>query len=536
MSVWLTLHAAGSANRKMRAAKTVAHCLLAGCLLSGCSLAPQTEVPEPVVASPAAVADALPGSFAGGAEPGAHRPLEWWRAYGDPALDALVARALDANYDMAEAVARVEQAREIARIARAAFYPTVRARASVENFSVPTNAGIGAQLQELGLDEALGDFTDDFALPERLGLTTLTVGADVAYELDFWGRIRNRELAAGAEYLASESDYQTVRIGVLAETIATYFEVVGLRRQIDLVREIVAVIEEREQLAETRYTRGLASSLDAYRVRQDRLDTQAGLPQLESRLDDALGRLAVLLGGYRRDVEALLPESQAPVNARDAVPAGIPADLLNQRPDVRAAGHRLEAAGYDIETRRAALLPSLSFAGAIGLQNSRVAGLFNVRQWFSNLAANLLLPVLDGDRLQSDVTLAEIRFNEAAAAYGRTVVTAVNEVETALAGAERQDRRNAFLVSRHGEAQAAVDLQSERFASGVGGYADYLDALRTLLNVESALADSERDTALARLAIHRALGGAWTSPDGAWQARNLPVSTPAEGRSEQVSR
>ena len=520
----------------MTTARAVSRCLVAGCLVSGCSVALPTEVPEPVVASPAAVADTLPGSFAGNAAPGAHRPLEWWRAYGDPALDALVARALDANYDMAEAVARVEQAREIARVARAAFYPTVRARASVENFSVPTNAGIGAQLQELGLDEALGDFTDDFALPERLGLTTFTVGADVAYELDFWGRIRNRELAAGSEYLASESDYQTLRIGVLAETIATYFEVAGLRRQIDLVRDIVAVIEEREQLAETRYTGGLASSLDTYRQRQDRLDTLAGLPQLESQLDDALGRLAVLLGGYRRDVEALLPESPAPVNARDAVPVGIPADLLHQRPDVRAAGHRLEAAGYDIETRRAALLPSLSFAGTIGLQNSRVAGLFNVRQWFSNLAANLLLPVLDGDRLQSDVTLAEIRFNEAAAAYGRTVVTAVNEVETALAGAERQDRRNALLVSRHGEAQAAVDLQSERFASGVGGYADYLDALRTLLNVESALAGSQRDIALARLAIHRALGGAWTAADDAGQARNLPVATPAAGHSEQVSR
>ena len=231
-------------------------------------------------------------------------------------------------------------------------------------------------------------------------------------------------------------------------------------------------------------------------------------------------------------MERLLPASIAPSAAVEPLPAGAPADLLRQRPDVRAAGHRLEAAGYDIEVRRAELLPTLSFAGTIGLQNSRVADLFNVNQWFTNLAANLLAPVFDGDRRQSNVTLAEARFNEAAAAYGRTVVTAVNEVQAALAALQHEDRRHALLASRREEARAEVDLQSERYASGVGGYADFLDALRTQWNVESALAGSERDTALARLAIHRALGGAWTAPDSAEGPRTLPVSAQTERRSE----
>ena len=397
---------------------------------------------------------------------------------------------------------------------------------------MPTNAGIGAQLQELGLDEALGDFADDFALPERLGLTTFTVGADLAYELDFWGRARSRELAAGAAYLASESDYETARIGILAETIGAYFEIADLRRQIALVGEMVDLLDDREGLAETRYTRGLASSLEVYRLRQDLLDTQAGLPQLESRLDAAEGRLAVLVGGYRQDVEHLLPESISLSRVAEPVPAGVPADLLHQRPDVRATGHRLEAAAYDIEVRRAELLPALSFAGTIGLQNSRVADLFNVGQWFTNLAANLLVPVFDGDRLQSNITLAEARFNEVAAAYGRTVATAVNEVQTALSAMAHEDRRHAFLVSRRAEAQAEVDLQSERYVSGVGGYEDFLDALRTLLNVELALASAERDTALARLAIHRALGGAWTAPDTMDGPRAIPLAAQQEGRSK----
>ena len=130
--------------------------LLAACLPAACSLAPKTQLPGPVVASPEAVAGELPVAFDADVASGPYASLEWWRTYSDPALDAVVEAVLAANYDMAEAVARVQQAREAARIARAAFHPTVRARASVDDFNVPTNAGIGAQLQELGLDRGVG--------------------------------------------------------------------------------------------------------------------------------------------------------------------------------------------------------------------------------------------------------------------------------------------------------------------------------------------------------------------------------------------
>ena len=303
------------------------------------------------------------------------------------------------------------------------------------------------------------------------------------------------------------------RIGVLAETITAYFDIVDLRRQIAIARETVDVLEERERLAETRYDRGLTDSLDLYRVRQDLRNTQAGLPRLVDRLGEAEARLAVLLGGYREDVADLLPASRAQAPAAEPAPVGVPADLLLQRPDVLAAGHRLEAAGHEIEARRAALRPSLSLSGSIGLQTTDVGGIFNVQQWFGNLLSNLLAPVFDGGRLAGDVALAHTRFNELAAAYGRAVVTAVNEVEAALAGLRNEGRRHAFLAARREEAQATLDLRSQRYASGVGGYGDFLDASRTQLDVESAVAGSERNLALARLAVHRALGGAWTAPD-----------------------
>ena len=491
----------------MTATRIASFQFLAALTLASCSLAPPPELPQPETE--------MPDDFARSPAPGPYQPLQWWKAFGDPALDWVVDSVLESNLDMAVAVARVEQARERARIAKAAVLPVVQGRAGINDLSTPTNAGFGAQIQELGL----GDLAPGFSLPERLGITTYSLGADFSYEMDFWGRVRSDALAAGAEYLASESDYQAARIGILAETIRTYFEIADLRQQIDLTSEMVDVLLERENVASTRYDRGLSDSLDLYRVRQDLRNTQADLPKLQNLLASAEARLATLLGGYRTDLDAILPDTLSPPpDAAGPVPVGIPTDLLFQRPDVRAVGLRLEAARHQISARRAELLPTLSFSGSIGLQSSQIDGLFKVDQWFTNLASNLLAPVFQGGRLRSNVTLAETRFQEVAAAYAQTVVTAVNEVEAALAVLQNEGQRHSLLASRLQEAEATVGLRSQRYEAGIGGYADFLDAVRTWLNVEVALAGAGRDVALARLAVHRALGGAWTPSE--------PIDTP----------
>ena len=489
----------------MTAIRTVLCLLVSGALFAGCSLAPRTSLPEPV--------SELPGDFAESLAAGPHEPVEWWHAFADPALDTVVDSVLVSNFDLAGGIARVQQARVRARIARVAFLPAVQLGGSANDINSPTNADIGAQLQELGLGGDDSDLPIPFTLPDRLALTTYELNAGFAYELDFWGRVRNDALAAGAEYLASESDFHAARIGILSETITAYFEIVALRRLTALYREMVDVLLEQEQLALTRYDRGLAGSFNLYRVRQELRNVQAGLPQLESLLTSAEGRLSVLLGGYRPDMEAILPDALTPSPVADPVPAGVPADLLLQRPDVIAAGQRLDAARYAIGARRAELFPNLSLSGSIGLQSSEADELFNVDQWFRNLVVNLTAPVIKRGRLRDNVVLAHALFDEMAAAYGRTVVTAVNEVEAALAGLENAKRRHTFLGSRLEEAQASADLKSQRYASGIGSYADYLNVLLTRLIVESALVGAERDMALARLAVHRALGGAWTAQD-----------------------
>ncbi len=492
--------------------------LVAGFLLPGCSLAPKTALPDPVAE--------LPDAFSQGLAEGPREPAEWWRAFGDPALDAVVDSVLVRNFDLAAGIARVRQARARARIARAAFFPAVQVQGGVNDVDSPTNAGVGAQIQELGLGGGADGAPALFTLPDRLSLTTYELSAGFAYELDFWGRVRNDARSAGAEYLASESDFHAARIGILSETIAAWFEMTALRKQTALSNEIVEALLEQEQLALARYREGLAGSSHIYRVRQEVRNAQAGASRLARALADAEGRLSVLLGGYRADMEAMLPDALAPSPSTDPVPPGVPADLLLQRPDVRAAAQRLDAARYAVGARRAQLLPALSLSGSIGLQSADADELFHVDQWFRNLIANLTAPVVQGGRLRNNVALAQARFDEMAAAYGRSVVTAVNEVEAALAGLENERQRHAFLVSRLEQARASAALASQRYAAGVGSYPDYLNASLARLQVASALAVAERDRALARLAVHRALGGVWVAPDSP-ETRGMTLAEPA---------
>ena len=417
--------------------------------------------------------------------------------------------ALDSNFDLAGAVARVEQARARARIAVGARLPMISASLGAESFDVPANAGLGAQLEELGIDSGVFD-AFNLTLPDRLDLTTYSLGANFAYEADFWGRKRDAARAAAAEHLAAEADFQAARIGVLAETVRTYLEVVDLRRQRDLTADLVGILEEQEILAEVRYERGLTDIDRLYEARRAVVDAQTQLPRITGRLADAEGRLWVLLGGYREDVEQALPDA-LPSNAPLAsVPNDVPANLLLQRPDVGAARERVQAARYLVGARRAELLPSLSLSGSIGLLSTDTGEWFDADQWFSNLTVNLLAPVFEGGRRRGNLALAEARLDEAAAAFGRAVVTATSEVQASLTGLSSSGTVVSLLRDAADEAAAEAALQDQRFVSGVADYATFLAASRNHIAWQSALAVGKRDLGYARLALHRALGGPWT--------------------------
>ena len=472
---------------------------LAALLLAACSGLPAAPPPAPEFA--------FAPSYRGSDDSAPYRALQWWRDFEDPALDRVVDAVLDANASLETAVARLEQARAVARIDRAPLFPFARPSLGAEDLDGPANAGFGAQLQALGLgaDEFAGF---GIAFPDRLGYPTYSVAAEFAWETDFWGRRRNVVHAAEANRAAAEADLVAARIGILAETVATWIEIAGLRQQRTLAGETIGILEQAERLASDRYDRGLDATGPQHVARRNLHTARANMPQLDAQLADAEGRLWRLLGGYRAELADMLPE--APPVPLAGIPVGVPADLLRQRPDVYAARLRLEAAGAELGARRAELLPSLSFAGVIGLTGAETGDWFDPSQWFRNLSANLLGPAFQGARLQAQTALARGRLDETAAAYRGAVVTAVNEVETALAGWQAGHRRHALLAAAAAAANNHARLQEQRYKAGLADLAEVLTSAQDRVLADSAVAAARRDLGLARLALHRALGGAWT--------------------------
>lgn len=483
---------------------------LAASALSACAdFSPPERLPAPVAGLPAGYADS---EAAGPAQ-----PINWWHDFNDPTLNRLVDAALIANLDIAEAAARVEEARAQARIAGADRLPTIGASAGA-NYSDSPLAGTN-----FGAIGGNG--------PTRLTNETYSTGLNFAYELDFWGRARNDARAARADLVAAEADLRTARLGALAETISTYFEVVDLRAQIALAVATIDILQDRVDNTERRYDRGLVSSFELYQLRQDYRNTQAALPQRESQLTAAEGRLAVLLGRYAGAMRAELGDRLAPRLVFEPIPTGLPADLLIQRPDVAAAAQRFEAARFRVGARRAEMFPSLSLSSTLGTQSDRPSGVFDILDnWVLNLGASLTAPLFQGGRIRANIDAAEARYAQQTASYARTVLTAYREVTAALEDYEEQRQRYALLFAQLQEAEGSANLQAERYAAGVSAFTDYLDALRNLYQVRSSLSAAGRDVALARLAVHRGLGGGWTETAA---APEIPlVDPPSDGESD----
>jgi efflux transporter, outer membrane factor (OMF) lipoprotein, NodT family len=427
----------------------------------------------------------------------AYDATRWWAAYDDPALTALVDTALAANLDLQSAQARVEELAAQFRIARAPLFPSATANAQGNYQNQPANTGIGG---------ALGGGQG----PDRFEFTDYQATLGLSYEIDFWGRVRSQRKAALSQYFATTADLQTARLSVISQTISTYAQIASLQRQVRLGERTVDLLEERVDVTEDRYARGLVPSFQLYTVRQTLQAAQADQPELESQLYEAQSRLATLLGRFAGEQRAFLPDSMAIPLDPDPVPAGLPSDLLMQRPDVRGAALRLEAARQEIGVARAEMLPSLSLTGQGGTQSSALTDLVDPGQAFATFVGQLTAPLFQGGRLRANLSAAEARYKQQAAAYQKTVLTAFQEVKASLVAYEKQRQRYREVRQQVQTAEDAFQTQRDRYERGVGDVLSLIDAERTLVQAQTRLAGVRLAVVNARLALHRALGGPWT--------------------------
>ncbi|HEY4374741.1 MAG TPA: efflux transporter outer membrane subunit [Burkholderiales bacterium] len=462
--------------------------LLSAALLSACTLGPDYKRPGFDLPSLWGKKDATPAE-----DKAAKLPEKWWSVYNDPTLDTLVNEALEHNRDLAAAAARIEQARANLKITDAERYPIVtangntnRTRASaVGSFPVPANF----------LE------TND---------TRLTLNA--SWELDFWGKYRRMSEAARANLLASEAGRESVLLGLTSDVVKAYYTLLSLRGQEDAARKTLDTRKQFVELQQKRFDAGVASELDLRQTEADRDAAQVQLISLVNQREAEDARMAVLLGRSPRDVwEKRMDEvsKQLAGNGPMVVPAGLPSDLLERRPDLRQAEQTLVAMNASIGAAKANYFPDISLTGYLGTESTQFSKLFTGPARIFQYAAAFSQPIWSAGSVSAQVNYATGQQKEALANYEKAVQSAFADVRTALAAytaaretAETQTRRTESL-------DKAYKLARMRYDNGVASLLDVLDAERNLLGAELSRIDALAAQRNAVADLVKALGGGW---------------------------
>jgi len=481
--------------------------LMASLLWQGCAMTPAVPVQDSADSLPETYDTSLFQSDDTSAETAAHpvvmptaEPIaRWWQEWGDARLNTVVDSVLVANADIRMAAARVLEVQEAFRISRSARLPVVQATADGNRQSTPTNIG------------ATGRFSESIpGFPDRFDVTQYSASLGMAWELDFWGKARASSKAAFSQFIATTAEYEAARIGVVAETISAYFELLDIREQIRLADEQLSLLDERLEVTRDRYRRGLVTSFEWYGLQQQTDEARAARPLLDAQYVAARGRLAVLLGGTAGTVESLVDQHGAPLASGAHIPDVLPADLIRARPDVAAAAARMEAARQMVGVRRAEQFPSFSLTAAGGTQSSDLAQLLETStQRFWLFGGSLTAPVFASGARHAAVQQAWAQYEQAAAAYEKAVLAAFQDVSGALAGFAAEDERLQAVESAHQVARSSHFTARDRYLSGVGSYTALVDARLNELRTRTALSTAIRSAALARLNVYRAIGGNW---------------------------
>jgi multidrug efflux system outer membrane protein len=475
--------------------------LLAALLLTACG----TPVfKQPAIGTPAAfkesqdasgdIKTAADGSRWKQGRPAEQQPRgEWWLAFNDPALTALIGDATRNNANLAVAAARVKQARAIAGIAGADRVPQV-------------GVDLGARRGRLAPLEA-GQPPGSATSPQ----TSYRASLGASYEVDLFGRVSSNVAAARSDAATSEANYRSVLLALQADVAQQYFRLRAIDAELETVKEAVRLREENVKVNRRRFDLGDIGEFDLSRAKTELATARADAIGLQRRRATSEHALAVLLGEPAAAFTAApipLPES----TLIPTIPAGLPSSLLERRPDIAAAQRTMEAANARIGVARAAMFPALTLPASGGGVGDTAANVFawSSRSWV--LGALLSAPLIDGGRNKANVARSEAALEESVAAYRQGVLVAFAEVEDNLAGLRILSGQAAQIDEAVVSARRAADLAQKLYDAGRSSYLELLDAQRNLAAVERTAVQLRGDRAVTTVALIRTLGGGWDAP------------------------
>jgi multidrug efflux system outer membrane protein len=468
----------------------MALCALA--LPGACHVGPEYKRPGYAVpeqyrgdAGPAASGEGAPESEA--AAPTAMGDLTWFEMFRDDALRELIRIAVEENYDARLAAERILEARALYEIARGAELPTVDGTGSAGYVGVTQNGVPG--------------FTGD-----RDG-TLYSFGAAFSWELDFWGRLNSATEAARAELLAAEEDRRLVLQVLVTDLARAYFELRELDAELEIARATLASRRKSLELVTLRQEEGVSNLLEVRQAEVLVTTAQQQVPETERRIEQKENEISTLLG--RNPGPVARGEPLVAQAVPDAVPPGLPSELLERRPDIRAAEQGLVAANARIGEAKARLYPRIALTGTGGFASEHLDELLDASSGFWDVGLALVQPIFNGGRLRANVRATESRQRQAVIVYLRTLQRAFQEVSDALVGYRklREFREQQEILARTLEDQQR--LSNMRYRGGVTAYLEVLDTDRQLFDAQLGLAEARRNEVLALVALYRALGGGW---------------------------
>ena len=413
----------------------------------------------------------------------------WWKAFGSEELNRLIGAALAGSFDLKQAWARLQQMRAVAIQAGADRSPDLSAVGSA-TYSRQRSASTSYRSQ---------------------GNSDYLLGLSSSYEVDLWGRIHSQHQAALLDEAASLADLQTASVSIAAEVADRWVQLVSQRRQRQLLDEQLKNNLIFLELIELRFSKAMVSALDVYQQKQVVAGVRARIPLVEADIQLLQHEIAVLLGrppGTDLALTALTMPETGPLPA-----VGLPADLLANRPDVRAAGMQLESSQWQVATARANRLPALSLAADAQYGANELDLLFDT--WLLNLAANLSAPLWDGGRRAAEVDRTAAQMDEDLWAYRQTVLTAVKEVEDALVRETRQREYIGGLNSVMTAARRGLEEAIQRYRRGLSDYLPVLTQLIAVQDLERDILQQQEVLLRYRIGLYRALGGGWIDSTGA---------------------
>ncbi len=440
----------------------------------------------------------LPG-FSGGSKwkesqsPSSTRlPDDWWRLFNDRELTRLVDRALAANNDLVAARSRVDTARALVGVDRARLFPILDLTGSAVQ-SRSSRDAIGSQLPA-GISIPLDN--------DRYRSTF-----NLAYDPDLWGRNKRRLEASNAQAAAAEALFDSQRLGVATEVARQYFLLRGLDRQAAVLQETIKTRQSTLDLQQSRLDAGLTDGLPTSQARTQLELARNDIAIVERQRGSAEHALAVLCGN--RPSEFSFSKSHAKP-AMPAIRPGLPAEVLNRRPDVRAAEQNLRAANARIGVAEAAFYPNFSLTAAGGFESVDVMRFLDWENRVLSLGAGVAAPIFNAGSNKASLRAAVSRRDEALATYKNTLLVALREVEDALVDLKGQAKSRAALEQALASARDTLRISQERYDKGLSSYLEVVEADRTVLGVQLVLAQNDANQRITLAALAKALGGGWS--------------------------